>query len=77
MKILIDSGCGATLINKNLIGKLKTTKEKKTKWKTKAGNFATERKCKINFTLPALFEKGKLTGTAMWMKAVQIVVYMI
>ena len=36
MKILLDSGGGTTLINKNLIGKLKTTKEKQTKWKRKA-----------------------------------------
>ena len=56
MKILLDSGCGATLINKGLIGKLKTTKDKKSKWKTKAGKFTTNRKCKINFSLPALFE---------------------
>ena len=60
MKILLDSGCGATLINKNLVEKLKTTKETKTKWKTKAGSFVTERKCKINFTLPALFEKREI-----------------
>ena len=46
MKILLDSGCGATLINQSLIGKLKTTKEQKCKWKTKAGNFTTNRKCK-------------------------------
>ena len=56
MKILLDSGCGATLINQSLIGKLKTTKEQKCKWKTKAGNFTTNRKCKIKFSLPALFE---------------------
>ena len=31
MKILLDSGCGGTLINHSLIKKLKTTKEKKNK----------------------------------------------
>ena len=60
MKILLDSGCGATLINKNLIGKLKTTKEKKTKWKTKAGNFATERKCKLILPYQHYLKKLKL-----------------
>ena len=31
-----------------------TTKENRTKWTTKAGNFSTNRKCEITFTLPAL-----------------------
>ena len=54
MRILLDSGCAATLINQSLIKTLDTTKEKKTKWTTKAGNFSTHRKCEITFTLPAL-----------------------
>jgi hypothetical protein len=39
MRILLDSGCAATLIDQNLIKTLKTTKEHRTKWTTKAGNF--------------------------------------
>jgi hypothetical protein len=43
MRILLDSGCAATLINQNFVKTLKTTKEYRTKWTTKAGNFSTHR----------------------------------
>ena len=56
MRVLLDSGCAATLINQGLIDKLKTKKEKKTKWTTKAGKFSTNRTCKIKFTLPAFHQ---------------------
>ena len=61
MRILLDSGCAATLINQSLIKTLDTTKEKKTKWTTKAGNFSTHRKCEITFTLPALHRHRQIT----------------
>ena len=62
MRILLDSGCDGTLINKSFVGKLKTTKQlKKTKWKTKSGTLSTNTKCKINFTLPALHVNRKIT----------------
>ena len=61
MKILFDSGCGATLINHSMIGKLKTTKGKKTKWKTKSGSFYTDTKCQIKFSLPAFHEHRKIS----------------
>ena len=61
MKVLFDSGCGATLINHSLIGKLKTTQGKKVKWKTKSGSFYTERKSKVKFSLPAFHEHRKIT----------------
>ena len=60
MRVLLDSGCAATLINQSLIDKLKTKKEKKTKWTTKAGKFSTNRKCKIKFTLPAFHQHRKI-----------------
>ena len=60
IKILLDSGCAATLVNGDLISKLKTTADTKTKWTTKAGNFKTNRKCKIVFTMPALFENREV-----------------
>ena len=53
IKILFDSGCGATLINKSFLSKLKTKKVAQTKWTTKAGEFKTSRKCNVSFTLPA------------------------
>ena len=55
-RILLDSGCGATLVNKSLITKLKSTTDKETKWTTKAGKFKTSQKCKVAFTLPAFHE---------------------
>jgi len=61
MRILLDSGCAATLINQSLIGKLKAIKENKTKWTTKAGNFNTHRKCQITFTLPAFHKHRKIS----------------
>ena len=60
MRILLDSGCGATLVNQSFIRKLKTSKEKETKWTTKAGKFKTSRKCKVAFTLPAFHEHREI-----------------
>ena len=60
LKILLDSGCGGTLINKQFTKKLKTTKSKKTKWRTKSGNFKTDKLCKVSLTLPALFENREI-----------------
>jgi hypothetical protein len=61
MRILLDSGCAATLINQSLIGKLKAIKEKKTRWTTKAGKFNTHRKCQITFTLPAFHKHREIS----------------
>ena len=61
LKILLDSGCAATLINHSVIRKLKTSKDKKTNWSTKGGNFSTSGKCLVNFTLPALHEHRVIT----------------
>ena len=61
MKVLFDSGCGATLVNHSLIGKLQTTQGKKTKWKTKSGSFFTDKKCKIKFSLPSFHEHRKIS----------------
>ena len=61
MKVLFDSSCGATLVNYSLVNKLKTTKERKIKWKTKSSSFYTNKKCKIKFSLPAFHEHRKIT----------------
>jgi Retroviral aspartyl protease len=61
MRILLDSGCTATLINQNLVTTLKTTKDNRTKWTTKAGKFSTHSKCEITFTLPALQKHRQVT----------------
>src|SRR5688500_9718835 len=39
IKILFDTGCGATLIHHSLIKKLKPKVEKPSNWSTKAGSF--------------------------------------
>ena len=61
MRILLDSGCAATLINHSLVKTLDTTKENKTKWTTKAGEYSTHRRCEITFTLPELHKHRNIT----------------
>jgi hypothetical protein len=61
--MLLDSGCSATLINHYLKKTLECTLDKKTKWITKAGNFTTNRKCEITFTLPAQHKHKEITWT--------------
>jgi hypothetical protein len=52
VRILFDSGCGATLVNKSFVTKLPQRKTTTTTWKTKAGTFSTTKKCKCKFMLP-------------------------
>ena len=58
MRVLLDSGCGGTLVNKSFVHKYKKTKTSATKWTTKAGTFETNRKVKCQFVLPE-FHEGK------------------
>jgi len=60
MRVLFDSGCTATLINKTIIKHFATTSSSKSRWSTKAGTFQTNRKCKVNFTLPAFHAKRQI-----------------
>ena len=60
MRVLFDSGCTSTLINKSLVKHWKKTDLKPIKWATKAGSFKTKRKCEIEFTLPAFHEGRKI-----------------
>jgi hypothetical protein len=64
LRVLFDSGCGATLINKRFVRHWKKTESKSTKWSTKGGSFKTKRKCEIEFTLPAFHENRKITCSA-------------
>ena len=58
-KILFDTGCGSTIINKKIIGNLKTKKNKFIQnWKTKSGEFQTNMTCNVTFTLPQ-FHKNR------------------
>ena len=60
IRVLFDSGCSSTLINKSLVKHWKKTDLKPIKWSTKAGSFKTKRKCEIEFTLPAFHENRKI-----------------
>ncbi len=57
-RILFDSGCGGTLVNKSFVRKYKKLTGSTTKWSTKAGSFDTNRKVNCQFTLPE-FHQGK------------------
>ena len=64
MKILFDSGCGATLINQSLLKKLKTKKTETTQWVTKSGTFKTCCTSKIKFQLTAFHPNRDIEWTA-------------
>lgn len=64
LRVLFDSGCSATLINRSVLKNWKKTKGKTIKWSTKAGKFKTDRVCDIEFTLPAFHENRNISCTA-------------
>jgi hypothetical protein len=64
LRVLFDSGCGATLINNKFVRHWKKTESKSTKWSTKGGSFKTKRNCEIEFTLPEFHENRKITCSA-------------
>src|SRR5687767_15491983 len=53
VKILFDTGCGATLIHHSLVKRLKQKYNILSNWSTKAGSFKTSKTCRIYLTLPA------------------------
>ena len=63
VRILFDSGCGSTLINKEFVKKLKTIKTAESTWKTKAGNFKTNAKVKAKFIMPEFYANGDIEWT--------------
>jgi len=64
LRVLFDSGCGATLINKRFVRHWKKTMGKPVKWSTKAGSFKTRKRCEIEFTLPAFHENRTVSCNA-------------
>ena len=62
MRVLLNSGCRATLVNTNFVTKNKSVLGKEIKWVIKRGKFSTNRKSEINFTLPAFNAKKELPG---------------
>jgi len=65
-RVLFDSGCSVTLINKKFVNCKYWIKmeDKSVKWSTKAGSFNTKRRCDIEFTLPAFHENRNITCSA-------------
>ena len=64
IRILFDTGCGATLINHSMVTKLRQKQEKPCNWNTKAGSFQTSKTCKIKFTLPAFHKHRNISWKA-------------
>jgi hypothetical protein len=64
LRVLFDTGCSATLINKKFVKHWKKKALKTIKWSTKAGSFKTRRSCDIEFTLPAFHKNRKITCNA-------------
>jgi hypothetical protein len=62
-RILFDSGCGGTLVNKSFVKKYKKVSTSSTKWTTKAGSFETNRKVNCQFTLPEFHQGKDITWT--------------
>jgi hypothetical protein len=53
MRVLVDSGCGGTLIHRSFVKQYKKkTLSKSTNWTTKADTFKTDHKVTCQFTLP-------------------------
>ena len=64
LRILFDSGCSATLINKKAVRHWNKTKDRATRWSTKAGDFKTSQRCEIEFQLPAFHENRVISCNA-------------
>ena len=64
LKILFDTGCSGTIINRKAVTKLKKKTCTTTKWTTKTGSLKTNRKCKIKFMLPEFHPNRELEWLA-------------
>src|SRR6476620_11456612 len=56
LRILFDTGCGATLIHHSLVGKLPAQMDGPSNWNTKTGSFRTTKTWKLNFSLSAFHD---------------------
>ena len=64
LKILFDTGCGATLIHHSLVHRLKQHNNQLSNWSTKVGSFKTTKTCIVHFTFPAFHDKHNISWTA-------------
>ena len=60
VRVLFDSGCSGTLVNKKFLKELPLTRDKNTQWSTKAGQLKTKYLADIVFILPAFHEKKEI-----------------
>ena len=63
VKVLFDTGCDATIINKKFVKKLKTTPHPTNSWNTKGGTFKTHRTVNCLFALPEFFKHREVKWT--------------
>jgi hypothetical protein len=68
LRVLLDSGCGATLINQSLVGNLKTTKKiKQLNGLLKLETLAHPINARLHSHSLLFMSIEKLAGIAMWM----------
>ena len=64
IKVLFDSGASATLIRGSIIKKLRRTKTRNMRWRTRGGTFHTEYRSKIQLSLPEFSDQKLITWQA-------------
>ena len=64
IRILLDSGASRTIIYKPLVKRLRLKRDDATTWATVAGSFQTNETCKIQFSLPELWDTRIVEWTA-------------
>ena len=64
LKILFDTGCSGTIINRSAVKKLPKKSCGTTKWSTKSGSLKTNRKCKIKILLPEFHPNREIEWSA-------------
>src|SRR5688572_1169388 len=57
LRILFDTGCGATLIHHSLVGKFTLQTDRPSNWSTKAGSFRTKGHTKKIWTMMKMAKK--------------------
>ena len=63
VKILFDTGCDATLVNKKFVTKLKPKAIKTSNWATKGGSFKTSRQVDVQLLLPEFHQNKEVRWT--------------
>ena len=64
LKILFDTGCSGTIVNRSVVKKLTKKNCSTTRWSTKTGSLKTNKKCKIKFILPEFHPNREIKWSA-------------